>query len=131
MFSEEYFMYAEDIDLNFKAAAAGYKNYFIPDAVIIHYGGGSSSRQSVNQWATKMQQRAMSQYYTKTRGRWYVACYRVAMGVSALARLSFLALAKPFGRAAWDTQSRRAATDKWRAILQWAVGQDTSAIGGR
>ncbi len=46
MFSEDYFMYAEDIDLNYKIAKIGYKNYYISDALIIHYGGKSSSQKT-------------------------------------------------------------------------------------
>ncbi len=42
-FSEEYFMYAEDLDLCRKAVHAGYHNYYIGDATIIHHGGKSSS----------------------------------------------------------------------------------------
>ena len=46
-FSEDYFMYTEDIDLCYKIRQAGYKNYFVPDATVIHFGGGSTqNRQS-------------------------------------------------------------------------------------
>jgi N-acetylglucosaminyl-diphospho-decaprenol L-rhamnosyltransferase len=130
MFSEEYFMYAEDIDLNYKVAKAGYKRYFIPDAVIIHYGGGSSSRQTVNQWATRMQLHAMSQYYAKTRSRGYAGFYKAAMAVCALGRLSVIAIARWFGSALLDRENSRHAKEKWSVILRWAVGLDGSATGG-
>ena len=42
MFSEEYFMYAEDFDLNFKVKQAGYTNYYVGETAIIHHGGRSS-----------------------------------------------------------------------------------------
>src|SRR5277367_507609 len=41
MFSEDYFMYAENVDLNYKVAQTGLRNYYISDAMIIHYGGCS------------------------------------------------------------------------------------------
>jgi GT2 family glycosyltransferase len=68
MFTEDYFMYAEDIDLNYKVKRAGFSNYYVGDAVIIHFGGGSSSQQGVSQWKTVMKYRAMRQYYRNTRG---------------------------------------------------------------
>jgi GT2 family glycosyltransferase len=43
MFSEDYFMYGEDIDLCYKISKAGYRNYYIPSAAITHHGGKSSA----------------------------------------------------------------------------------------
>ena len=41
-------MYGEDIDLSYRIVKAGYKNYYFPDAKIIHYKGESTKRTSVN-----------------------------------------------------------------------------------
>lgn len=38
MFSEEYFMYAEDLDLCRKVVRAGFNNYYVGAATIIHHG---------------------------------------------------------------------------------------------
>ena len=40
-FSEDYFMYCEDIDLCRAAVRHGYRNYYVPSAYIVHHGGGS------------------------------------------------------------------------------------------
>src|SRR5262249_44700971 len=69
MYTEDYFMYAEDIDLNFKAARAGFTNYYVGNAIIVHHGGKSSSQQSVSHWATIMKYRAMKRMFNNTRGR--------------------------------------------------------------
>jgi hypothetical protein len=122
MFSEQYFMYGEDIDLNYKVAQTGLKNYYIPDAVIIHYGGCSSKQQAVSQWATSMKYRAMDQYYVKRRGRFYAAMYRAAMAGCAIVRLLFIGLILPI--AVQRRQALRSAAAKWRAILRWACGLD-------
>lgn len=42
-FDERYFMYSEDIDLSSRAGAAGLPPLFVPDAVAVHDGGGSST----------------------------------------------------------------------------------------
>jgi N-acetylglucosaminyl-diphospho-decaprenol L-rhamnosyltransferase len=131
MFSEDYFMYAEDIDLNYKVKRAGLKNYYIGKAVIIHHGGGSSSQQWVSQWKTIMKYRAMRRYYRKTRGPVYASMYRAAMGGAALARLILLALAYPLGKILWDTKSIEIASEKWTAVLKWAIGWQNQALEDR
>jgi len=128
MFSEQYFMYAEDIDLNYKIALTGCKNYYVSEAVIIHYGGISSSQKSVNQWATMMKYHAMDQYYLKNHGRVYAAMYRVAMGLCASVRIMLFAIALPFGKILGRRKALRSAWEKWMAILRWALGLATRSL---
>lgn len=45
---EAFFMYGEDIDLSYRIQLAGYKNYYFPDAKIIHYKGESTKKGSIN-----------------------------------------------------------------------------------
>jgi N-acetylglucosaminyl-diphospho-decaprenol L-rhamnosyltransferase len=125
MFSEEYFMYAEDIDLNWKVRALDLANYYIEDAEIVHHGGRSSSRQLVSQWSTMMMYTAMLSYYRKNRSPFYAAMYRLAMGISALLRLGILMVMYPFV----DKQMYLAASAKWRVVLQWAVGRSNLQTG--
>lgn len=131
MFSEEYFMYAEDIDLNYKVKSAGFTNYYVGEAAMIHHGGKSSSRQDVSYWATTMKYRAMRRLFQKTRGRLYGSMYRVAMGCAAVGRLTVLALAYPLGNIVWDREALRFATKKWIVILRWALGQQRMALQDR
>ena len=123
MFSEDYFMYAEDIDLNYKIKRAGYTNYFVGETAIIHHGGRSSSRQKVSQWATTMKHRAMQRYYGKTRGKIYESLYQVAMGCAAVGRLTILGMMTPFRRTVRERESLAYSTAKWKAVLKWAVGR--------
>ena len=48
VFDEQFFMYGEDIDLSFRIAEAGYKNYYYPGTTIIHYKGESTKKGSLN-----------------------------------------------------------------------------------
>jgi N-acetylglucosaminyl-diphospho-decaprenol L-rhamnosyltransferase len=128
MFSEDYFMYAEDLDLNFKLRKAGYANYYVGQATIIHHGGRSSSRQKVSQWSTMMKFRAMTRYYRKNRGRTYELGYRAAMSCVALGRLLILGLMVPFGNAIRDKQYVRNAFEKWKVVLRCAIGRQDLAL---
>ena len=122
LFSEEYFMYAEDLDLNYKVKAAGFTNYYVGETAIIHHGGTSSSRQKVSQWSTIMKFRAMVQLFRKTRGVVYAFGYRLAMGTVALARLAILALLSPLGNVFGDRESLKYSWEKWKTILKLAAG---------
>lgn len=122
MFSEDYFMYAEDVELSYKVNREGFTNYYVGEASVIHHGGKSSSQQGPSYWATTMRYRAMRQLFRKTKGRLYGAAYRAAMGCAALMRLSLLAMAVPFGNRICDQQSLRVATGKWKVVLKWAIG---------
>lgn len=48
MFDENFFMYGEDIDLSYRIVKAGYKNFYLPEARIIHYKGESTRKGSMN-----------------------------------------------------------------------------------
>lgn len=128
-FSEDYFMYAEDIDLNYRTAAAGAQNYYVGAAEMIHYGGRSSTQQKVNQWATMMKYRSMQRFYINHHGRLYALMYRGAMGAVAVARIVVLLIARPLGG---DSTHRKTAiqnaASKWKAVLRWAVGLDGLAL---
>lgn len=43
-FDKDYFMYGEDIDLSYKIEKAGYKNYYLGSAFVLHYKGESTHR---------------------------------------------------------------------------------------
>ncbi|GGF19268.1 hypothetical protein GCM10011383_33550 [Hymenobacter cavernae] len=48
LLDEDYFMYGEDIDLSYRLTQGGWKNYYFPEARIIHYKGESTKRTSMN-----------------------------------------------------------------------------------
>jgi GT2 family glycosyltransferase len=114
-------MYCEDADLCYKIQKAGYKNFYIPSAVIVHYGGTSSGR-SRSQFSNVMMRESVWRFFLKTRGCCYGIGYRAAMMVSALCRLVAAAAASPFrllrGEGARTGNSAR----KWMAILGWSLG---------
>jgi GT2 family glycosyltransferase len=118
-FGEDYFMYAEDMDLSHKVREAGCRNYYVPDATVVHHGG-SSAEQVVSTFAAVMTREAIARFLAKTRGTAYSTAYRAAMGTSAVGRLALLSVV----RAARRNPAQTAAMQKWQAILRWSVRQD-------
>jgi len=124
LLTEDYFMYAEDIDLNYKVRRLGLASYYVGAAQIVHHGGTSSSRQPVSHWSILMKHRAMLKYYRKIGGSVYGMLYRGVMGVSALIHLALLAVVIPFE----DKEVVRLKSAKWSTVLRWAVGLDHPII---
>ena len=128
LFSEDYFMYAEDLDLCYKVARAGFTNYYVGEAQAIHHGGRSSKQRRAVQWATIMKFHAVEHFCEKTRGRVYGFAYRATMGCNAAGRLLVIALAYPFASMRRDTRALSVASAKWNAVLRWALGLERAAL---
>ena len=121
-FREDYFMYAEDIDLSYRIKRAGFRNYYVGAAQIIHYGGKSSGQQRVSHWSSVMKCRAVKKLFDNTRGKGQGSLYRVVMGAAAMARLGILTILYPFGDRSANRNSFHYAMGKWMAVLCWAFG---------
>jgi GT2 family glycosyltransferase len=120
-FSEEYFMYAEDVDLCYKARRLGMTNYYFGEAVIVHHGGGSSQLARSN-FSNIMMTESIWQFLKKWHGGIYSFCYRLVLIGAALIRVSLLIILSPMlllksGVARW-----RASCSKWFAIINWGLG---------
>ena len=119
-FSEDYFMYAEDMDLCHKIREAGYRNYYVPEAEVVHFGG-NSSKQAPSNFSSVMMRESTWRFLRKARGDLYGSCYRVAMFLSAFCRLALLGvsvLAQPTLR---QGQASTTSFRKWWAILGWSL----------
>jgi GT2 family glycosyltransferase len=120
-FSPEFFMYGEDLDLCFKARNAGLHNYYVNNAMVVHHGGGSTNH-SVSDFSNVMMRESIYRLLSKTNGRIYSNCYRIALSVTAVLRIALLGLLFP----AWVSKSGRkswtATVRKWFYILRWGLG---------
>lgn len=45
-FDEDYFCYSEDVDLGFRLRLAGHRALYVPDATVLHVGGGTTGMRS-------------------------------------------------------------------------------------
>jgi GT2 family glycosyltransferase len=124
-FSSNYFMYAEDTDLCFKVKQAGYRNYYLSDAVVVHHGGRSSDRKSESNFASIMMRESILEFMRIRRGPLYAAAYQASTVVSATARVLLLMMVCPFALGEDRRASFRRALVKWVKVLRWGLGMET------
>lgn len=128
-FNEKYFMYAEDVELNYRARTAGMTNYYVASAAVIHHGSSSSSQKSESFFSTVMIREAVWEFLRASHGAGYAAAYRVTTAMAALARIAVLSFVRclPFGS---EISSRAAqSTRKWTKVLRWCLGLERWAHG--
>ena len=118
-FSPQFFMYGEDMDLCAKVGRRGLQVVHVPDAVVVHHGGGSSGGQ-VNHFSTSKMREAWDTYMQLNHGPFTVIAYRFLQAISAVVRLCVLVpgsvlLAGPHRAAA------RVGLIKWWCVLKWAL----------
>lgn len=90
LLDESYFMYGEDIDFSWRFILAGYKNYYLPEARIIHYKGESTKKGSMNYVYTFYNAMAIfsKKYFTGSHAKMYNVLIHAAIWMRA--GLSFL-----------------------------------------
>lgn len=125
MFSEEYFMYSEDIDLCYQSVRKGFKNYYLASATIVHYGGRSSPRA----WQTALKTKAELHFCQKNYGRPYAFLFQVVMAMNATARLMVLAPVRLFAKVFRLKDALDATWLRWTVILKTLVAFRGSAKG--
>jgi GT2 family glycosyltransferase len=125
-FTEDYFMYAEDVDLCFKLKQAGLRNHYLGNVCVVHHGGQSSGASSESQFGNVLMRESIAKFLSLRRGAAHAVAYRVAMAVTALSRLAVLGVARIFG---FFGLGRSRAIDsglrKWRSVLRWTVGAES------
>ena len=121
LFSPEFFMYSEDIDLCLKVRNSGRKVYYIPKATVVHHGGKSAGTSS-GKFSNVMFVESLWRYLRKNRGRAYGVFYRVSIGSAAVVRLGFILLGWSLGGMIFNRARLEKARAKWKNILSWSLG---------
>jgi N-acetylglucosaminyl-diphospho-decaprenol L-rhamnosyltransferase len=125
LFSEAYFMYAEDLDLSYRLNAKGYAIHYLPGCEVVHHGGKSSAKREP-EFVTVRQRDAMLEYFRRTKGLGYANCYRAVLGAVAVLRIGLVVFSLPFGSIVFRGKSRSLIFRKWATAFVWAVGADRS-----
>jgi len=121
-FSEYLFMYAEDVDLCYKAFKKGHTNYYVASAEVIHHGGGSSSQEK-NTFSAIMKKESVRRFFVQNRGVYFGLLYRLCMALAALLRLTLLTVVS-FTRI--KSLQKGNAANKWGAILRWSIDPEAA-----
>jgi N-acetylglucosaminyl-diphospho-decaprenol L-rhamnosyltransferase len=121
-FSTDYFMYAEDVDLCVKIAQAGWKIYYVPDAMIIHHAGGSSSSREESNFSSIMLRKSLMHFLEVHRGRSYAALYRSSTTFVSMCRILLLIATFPIAIHPRGYRFLCRGVKKWCSILAWSLG---------
>jgi GT2 family glycosyltransferase len=118
-FSDDFFMYGEDLDLCYKTRAAGFTNYHVPEVEIVHHGGGSTQH---SRFSEVMMKESVRRLLSKTHGSVYSLGYRCAITGAAAARLGVLLFVFPAALIRRRRPGWLAAFARWSSVLRWGVG---------
>ena len=97
-FDEQFFMYAEDIDLSHRLEQAGYLNYYIADTTILHFKGESTQKDARY---IKLFYKAMSQFRQKYFSGGLSALFNVLMEIAIWLRAGVTAVANLVSPGRW------------------------------
>jgi|SRR5450432_589200 len=117
-FDERFFLYAEDIDLSYRIEQAGYRNYYIAAATILHFKGESTSKDSRY---IKLFYKAMSQFRRK-HARGGGLLFNALMEPAIWLRAGMQAIAGDFKR---DPAPGKSSPPNLRT---WVCGDEQEAI---
>ena len=95
LLDERYHMYTEEVDLCYRLSEAGWDLWYVPGAVVTHYGGASSTLAAEEMYVQLY--RSKVQFYRKMGGE------RRARWLKTLTALAYLprAFAQPRQRVYW------------------------------
>lgn len=102
-FDEDFFMYAEDIDLSYRIQKAGYKNYYFAESAIIHFKGESSSKSDTRY--VRMFYEAMILFVKKHYSNKNKFALSMALQTAIVLRGLLSAMSAPFRKKITGTQS--------------------------
>lgn len=120
LFSTDYFMYAEDLDLCFKFYQAGFRNHYLDQAAVVHHGGVSSSAAEMDYISTVLIRDSVWKFFSLRHGRRYAMAYRTTVVLASMLRCSILGgiLMLTLGRC----HRVQCALFKWAAVFRWGIG---------
>jgi GT2 family glycosyltransferase len=118
-FSEEYFMYSEDVDLCYKAHQKDRTIYLVPQALVVHHGGASSASAQSGHFSDILMRESRFMFLTKSRGKSYAHLYRAT--TACVASLRILLLTIVYVCSPSKRQYVRLAIAKWFKCFRWAV----------
>ena len=123
LFTKDYFMYSEDVDLCYKISRSPYKVYFDCAARVIHHGGGSGNNSKASFSSVPLMKQSRFIYFVRTKGTVFAEFYRTAMFLDSLCRIASVLALLPFQKYFWHRgRTPSHSLRKWKKILRWSLG---------
>ena len=119
-FTQDYFMYSEDMDLCFKITRAGWRIYYVPEAKIVHHAAGSSSSRDEEDFSTIMTRESLMRFMELHRSSAYATLYKITSAAAAACRIVLLGIALLFHPSGHRQLFR--SLKKWSRVLAWCFG---------
>ena len=107
LLDEQYFMYAEEVDLCFRIKRAGWQIWYTPDATIVHHQGAATG-QFRAQMLVELH-RSRLRFFAKHYPAWFGRAARAVVGLGVLRDLARAAAERRRGRigvAEWQQRRR-------------------------
>jgi N-acetylglucosaminyl-diphospho-decaprenol L-rhamnosyltransferase len=120
LFNEDYTFWYEDVDLCARCRQAGWEIWYVPDAPIVHYGGGSTK---LMMFSTRslLRFRNMLRYAQRHFSRGPFLILKLVVGIVLLLRLPLVV-----GASLWPSDKMKSVwKGAWKAYLQllWEIVQ--------
>lgn len=87
----DYFIYSEEVDLCYRIQQAGWAIYWVPQSVVVHYGGQSTQQVAAEMFLRLYQGKVL--YFRKNRGGLAASIYKIILLIAAIVRLAVSPLA--------------------------------------
>lgn len=85
LLDENYFIYGDEVDLQYRIKKAGWDIYYLPEATTIHYGGRSMTR-----WPRrKLVYRGKMLFYKNHYGAWKTVTLRVMLAIVSFFKMLY------------------------------------------
>lgn len=123
LFSKDYFMYTEDLDLCYKITMSGYKVYYDSNSEIIHFGGGSTDTKRNSKFQNVLMRENIKTFMKKFYGKTYANCFQFAFVFNACIRTyTYILLSIIRGKIPCNNTLK-----KWINIYSWSLNQENWA----
>lgn len=126
-FDEEYFMYAEDVDLCYRIRKAGWKIYYLAQEKIIHHEGASSKKKPNKHYSTVQIRDSNVLFFKKNFGLFTIFMYRAAVLIGSAIRIGVIPLyilaMKIAG--ADNIPNGLDLLNKYTVLIKWSMGKTT------
>lgn len=119
LFSNDYFMYTEDLDLCYKIKKANYKTYYDSKSSVIHFGGGSTNIEKNNKFSDVLMRESIKTFMKKYYGRNYASLYQFVFIFNACLKIYILILLSTLRGKKYLNILK-----KWLNIYSWSLNRE-------